>query len=69
MDGSDAFPILENEVVVGSVASSGEWKLSVRLCPSPECKKMAANEPDGYWQRRENFSVRVNFSLKNIEVP
>ena len=59
MDDSDASPISESEVLEGSVASAaaigGAAPEFIRL---PECETTAANEPDGYWQRRGKCSAR-----------
>ena len=59
MDDSDASPISESEVLEGSVASA-----VASGCAAPEfirhheCETTAADEPDGYWQRRGKCSAR-----------
>ena len=53
MDDSDASPISESEVLEGASGSAAPE--FIRL---PECETTAADEPDGYWQRRGKCSAR-----------
>ena len=53
MDDSDASPISESEVLEGSVASAvASGSAAPEFIRLPECETTAADEPDGYWQRR-----------------
>ena len=59
MDDSDASPISESEVLEGSVASAvASGSAAPEFTRLPECETMAADEPDGYWQRRRKCSAR-----------
>ena len=59
MDDSDASPISESEVLEGSVASAAaSGSAAPEFIRLPECETVAADEPDGYWQRRGKCSAR-----------
>ena len=59
MDDSDASPISEGEVLEGSVASAvASGSAAPEFIRLPECETTAADEPDGYWQRRGKCTAR-----------
>ena len=59
MDDSDASPISESEVLEGSVASAvASGSAAPEFIRLPEYETTAADEPDGYWQRRGKCSAR-----------
>ena len=63
MDDSDASPISESEVLEGSVASAAaSGSAAPEFIRLPECETTAANELDGYWQRRGKCSARRRIS-------
>ena len=59
MDESDASLISESEVLEGSVASAvAGGSAAPEFIRLPECETTAAEEPDGYWQRRGKCTAR-----------